>query len=611
LNKNIFILLVVFLSIFKINACKHLVNTEEFFNEKNSSVFSIRNDSLFKRKFNKVLEFKKDENYVSALNKALELLDTSKTNEDHYYTYKSLHLIASIYNKTNKFRASLKYYRKALTIIKSSKIEESNSRFSKIDFTETLLKVGTSYHYLSISLEENNRLNYLDSAKVYYEKIEQLPILNNISENFKAIAFSNLSGIYEQDSIYDKAEIYVQKAIKINKNNKNNLQIAKSINNLGNIYLSQRKFKESKDIYLEALDHIKNNNNPDVISTKADLYFNLAWAMRNLKDYKAYDFQELSYSLLDTIREKDFRGRIEEINARYNVDVAKRKVRLEEENKRLKDQQTFWIIGILGIIVIISLGYWLNLNKLKRKNLALKLSQSELLQNQEIEKVKSDSQVRILNATIDGKESERKEIAEILHDSVSALLSSANMHLQATTKQFNGSTPIEIDKTQKIITEASHKVRDLSHNLVSSLLLKFGLSFAIRDIAETFSNSILTIDTEINDIRRYSQNFEIKVYNMIKEFLNNIIKHSEAGYALVELKEENKTLFIKISDDGIGFDKTKINMKDGLGINQIEARVQVMKGKFDIESSKNNGTKVTLEIPILEKEEVNHVLPVQ
>jgi signal transduction histidine kinase len=329
--------------------------------------------------------------------------------------------------------------------------------------------------------------------------------------------------------------------------------------------------------------------------------------MRNLQDYKAYDYQEEYIKFQNSKRDREQRMEIEQITADYNVNTAKKEVRLEERNKRLEAQRTFWLAGIIGLSIIFSLGYWLNINNLKRKNLALKLSQSELLQNQNIEKLKSESQVRILNATIDGKESERKQIAEILHDSVSALLSSANLHLQATKKQYNGSTPLEIIKTQEIIQEASHKVRDLSHNLMSSVLLKFGLTIAIRDIAEKYSNSVLTIDTEIIDLRRYSQNFEIKTYNIIQELINNILKHSKANNALIELKEQNSKLFLVISDDGIGFDKTKINLKEGIGINQIDVRIQMMKGKFHIESSANNGTKVTAEIPVIDQLEPNFV----
>ena len=102
--------------------------------------------------------------------------------------------------------------------------------------------------------------------------------------------------------------------------------------------------------------------------------------------------------------------------------------------------------------------------KLRQKYLSLELSQQELEQQQHIEKLKNESQIRILNATLDGKESERKQIAETLHDSVSTMLSSAHLHLEACKSQFNGSTPVEVDKSQTIIDEAAKKLETcLSH----------------------------------------------------------------------------------------------------------------------------------------------------
>ena len=141
----------------------------------------------------------------------------------------------------------------------------------------------------------------------------------------------------------------------------------------------------------------------------------------------------------------------------------------------------------------------------------------------------------------------------------------------------------------------------MSHTLVSSVLLKFGLNFAIRDIAEKYSNSELNIDTEIEGLRRYDQKFEIKTYNIIQEFVNNILKHSKAKNAIIKLKEEEDHILMQIFDDGIGFDQTQIVLKDGLGINQIEARIQIMKGKLEINSQKGKGTQIKVELPIKKK----------
>ena len=83
--------------------------------------------------------------------------------------------------------------------------------------------------------------------------------------------------------------------------------------------------------------------------------------------------------------------------------------------------------------------------------------------------------------------------------------------------------PIEIKKSHNIITEAAKKVRDLSHNLVSSVLLKFGLKAALLDFSEKYSNSSIQVNVTVGDVARYEEKFEVRVYNIIQE-LNLQIK---------------------------------------------------------------------------------------
>jgi signal transduction histidine kinase len=395
-------------------------------------------------------------------------------------------------------------------------------------------------------------------------------------------------------SRYEKAKEFANKAIDIHKRQNNKVNQAAALGNLSSIFVLEKNYNKAKDIYFEALDLIRNIKTVKSMKVKEDLYFNLAFNLYKLKDHKSYDFQSLSYRLKDSLREKEFREIITQINMKFDFDVKKKSLIREEEHKRSR-------VAVGSLLIIFSLLGGLYYYKLRQKNLGLQLIQTKLIQDQHIEKIKSESQVRILNATIDGKESERKQIAETLHDSVSTLLSSANLHLRATQAKFNDNTPDEIDKTQKIIMEASQVIRSLSHTLVSSVLLKFGLEYAIKDMANKYSNSQIEIETNLGVIGRYQQNFEIKTYNIIQEFLNNILKHSKAEKALINLEEVKGELSLKISDDGIGFDKTKIKNKEGIGLNQIEARIQMMKGDFDVISSMNKGTIITVRLPILKK----------
>ncbi|MFC2109954.1 sensor histidine kinase [Bacteroidota bacterium] len=334
------------------------------------------------------------------------------------------------------------------------------------------------------------------------------------------------------------------------------------------------------------------------------LYSNLAWTNYNLKDYKAYDYLAKANNINDSLRNIEFDGIISEIEAKHNVDVIKQNA----EKRRLKDAQSrekMQLWGMVLILTILGLGisFWIyrKNTKLNEENIQLQFSQTELLKEKELEKLRNDTQIKILNATLDGKESERKQIAETLHDSVSALLSAANLHLQASKSQFKGIVPVEIDKTQGIIDEASIKIRNLSHELISSVLLKFGLSFAIQDFCEKYSNSQIEIVCNIKNIGRYEQSFEIKINNIIEEFINNILKHSKAPHASVSILEFQKQLYICIKDDGIGFDTQKDKKSDGIGINQIEARIKMMEGEFLLDSKPNEGTKIEITVPIVYK----------
>mgnify|MGYP000324278147 CR=1 FL=1 len=291
---------------------------------------------------------------------------------------------------------------------------------------------------------------------------------------------------------------------------------------------------------------------------------------------------------------------IEEVYAQQKVSLEKEKANLiknQAELKKIQESKTTLLFGALSLLIIMISGVVVYNYKLRQKNLQLKLSETDLLQQQSIEKLKSDAQTKILNATIDGKETERKQIAETLHDNVSALLSSANMHLSATKKQFNGDAPQEIEKTREIILEASQKVRDLSHNLISSILLKFGLEYALKDVVKKYSNSQLKFEVAANNISRYNQEFEIKIFNVIQELINNIIKHSKASNAQIILKGKNNQLTILVKDDGVGFTTSSSSINDGIGLNQIEARIKVMDGKLTIDSELNKGTEVFIMVP--------------
>jgi signal transduction histidine kinase len=208
-------------------------------------------------------------------------------------------------------------------------------------------------------------------------------------------------------------------------------------------------------------------------------------------------------------------------------------------------------------------------------------------------------QQNIINATLSGQEMERKKIAYFLHDNISALLSTAGIHL-SILKSKSEQKEEELTKTIALLNEAHDKVRDLSHDLIPALLVRFGLFYAIEDVCEKNSNSKLKVDYEsqVDKEKRYSDEFEIKIFFIISELINNIIKHSNASIAKVIIDQNGNILTIKVFDNGKGFDSNQFNTLEGFGINQIKSRINAMKGKITIDSKLDMGTIITIEVPI-------------
>jgi two-component system NarL family sensor kinase len=589
------LLILIFLSfnLFQIKA--YNFNKKEALNFKVSFLLFQEIDSTYLKEFLIIEKLFNDNKYSESLDGALKLLKKEINNEARSQT---TYLIAEIYRKNNNNSKSITYYKKSLKLLLKNKSNLKDSKllkFKSIKIINVYLKLGNRY------LREEQ----IDSAKYCYNKTLSIDALDEKSLSYQASASTNLSGLYMQDSLYDLAKDFAVKAIKIHKKRNNKVSEAAAQNILASIFLEENNYKEAKKSYKDALSLIKNEKGDRALRVREKLYYNLSYNLYKLKDYKAFDYQEQSYLIKDSLRDQEVRGIIEELGFKYDFDSKKDSFEQQKEMQLLKEKDKVRTTVVIGVLLLIVLLFVIGYYNFRQKNLELKLTQSELLQNQNLDKLKSETQARVLDAILNGRESERKEIAETLHDSVSALLSSANLHLQATKKQFDNGVPIEVIKTQKIITEASQKIRDLSHTLVSSVLLKFGLNFAIKDIAEKYSNSELWLDTEIEGLRRYDQKFEIKTYNIIQEFINNILKHSKASNALIKLKEKDGQILVQVSDDGIGFDKTKIRTKDGLGINQIEARIHMMRGKLSIISYKGEGTQIKVELPIQEKEVTN------
>jgi signal transduction histidine kinase len=438
----------------------------------------------------------------------------------------------------------------------------------------------------------------IDSAEINYEKAIFYAEEIEGNEDLRAKMHANLSGINYLNEDYEKS-IEHSKIARNYQKKLGNIEIEAGIlNNLGTIYYMQGNFKEALATFEEAFNLVGYGQSELQKKTRSTSFINMAYAYSGMGNFeKAFEFQDKYFSLNDSLQQELKYKEIAEIESKYQV-ATKEKEAAIEKTKRQEAEVLTYGLGIAILILLSGIYALYNLIKLNRKNHALQISQEQLLNQNKLDKIKSESQSKILVATMDGRIQERKNISDILHGSVSAMLSAANLHLYASEIKFNGNVPDEIVKTQAIISEASVQVRKLSHTLISAILLKQGLGDAIKDICEKSSNATIQLKCESKNIERFNNDFEIKIFNIIQELVINMLKHSKAESGTVKLEQLNGALQILVFDNGKGFNVAEENVDAGIGLSQIKARIENLKGILQISSS-NKGTRIFISVPIV------------
>lgn len=220
--------------------------------------------------------------------------------------------------------------------------------------------------------------------------------------------------------------------------------------------------------------------------------------------------------------------------------------------------------------------------------------QKRLLKKQlELNQVQSDHQEQILRNTIFAQEKERKRIAQDLHDEVGAMLSVVKLNVARIEKKAQGEKPKQIaGETKTYLDEVITQVRRISRALLPPSLEKFGLYYALEELANWINKSDqLKIEcNKSGDQFRIESKKELALFRVVQELLNNAIKHSGANLIRIYVRFTKDYLAILVSDNGTGFDLNE-EISSGLGLKNLESRTQILGARFKMRSQLNKGTE--------------------
>ncbi len=234
----------------------------------------------------------------------------------------------------------------------------------------------------------------------------------------------------------------------------------------------------------------------------------------------------------------------------------------------------------------------LEISTLHRSFKLLKLKLKHMLDE------KLSHQKMLVAAVIEGQEKERRNIGLELHDNINPMLATSKLYLGAA--RDNESERMQMIKTSSEIIDASiHEIRKLSHSLVgppsNDFLLQESLKELITIVEVGASFKIIFMSNEFDE-SLLSENKKLILYRIVQEQLNNVVKYARAENVMVSIVEKKNELLLSIKDNGVGFDvkqKTK-----GIGLRNIETRLELVNGTLFLNSSPGNGCEMVVSVPV-------------
>ncbi len=553
---------------------------------------------------------------------------------DAQWSYADYYLNGEIYDKAYKhFSTAYNYFNALSEEYKSARMLYSMAfiRGHYRDYTgsEVLIfkaiekfKKAGKYRFLYFSYNHlgliQNDIGEFERAIFYFEKARNYMVKAKLVNKYFVANINNIGITYLNEGNYKKAIEYFDKALQ------ENLSKSRLARLLDNRAYSKLKIHDTTNVRkhlhlsLAIRDSIKDNTGILISKIRLSDYYKYAKDTLNAIKY-AKEANRLAHQIkngrdylrsleqladLDPQRSKQYLRRYIQYND--SLIAVERKVQNKftridfetdeyiEETKRLSEQKIWILSSGAGVLLILSLLYFLRIQKSKNEKLLL-----------ETEQQKANEQVYLLTIqqqTIleEEKVKERNRISEELHDGVLGKLFGTRVGLgflpmseDEKVKQQHQSFLDELQEIEKEIRDVSHK---LNASFESSAINFSTIIEQLLKDKNTIGNFEykLEIDKSIS-WKTIDQITQVNIYRILQEALQNVIKHAHATLVSVDFSIQNAQLIFSIKDNGKGFENKK---HKGIGMKNMRSRVHKLKGIIEVSSTTGEGTSIQIKIPM-------------
>jgi two-component system NarL family sensor kinase len=479
-------------------------------------------------------------------------------------------VLADNYNELATQYAKLKNYDKALELY-NRVISYAPKNGSRRVLMAALNQVGLLYE------TKHNYREALNYFRQSFDISDSLDFVKKAKENTSE-AYSHNFMVDVMGSIKQKNESAqdILKTIDTKKALNDTLALTINYFNLGLVYKSKRMYPQSLDALQSCLQYATKINYTDMqasaVNEIADLYGQTG-------DYRQALIYLKKHMALNALSNTKNSKSIDELQTKY--EITQREDQLLQQQFEIT-KRNYWMTGIvIFILLILVIGFiYYKQTQLKQRNIAMQ-------------------------AIIAAEESERRRIAQDLHDSVSQTMSAAKINLTV----IGGELPFVDDEQRKrfekvinLVDYGFKEVRTISHNMMPWALHKTGLAQVVKQFIENIENEAIAINFFSRGFDApFDDTTEIILYRVLQESVNNVMKHANASRLDISLIRDKDNISLTIEDNGKGFDASNPGINKGMGLSNLRSRINFLNGKVELDSQVGKGTLVSVYIPVINK----------
>ncbi|MFA9389446.1 MAG: tetratricopeptide repeat protein [Prolixibacteraceae bacterium] len=523
---------------------------------------------------------------IGDLKKSLEhlFISAKMANQNGFYNLQAQAYgeIANSYISNKDYRKSLVYQLKAIDILRAHSYTDQLS----------INLLNTGYNYYS--------LGELDSALLLYMEAE--PIFDETKLLIgKAYTIGNRALVYWKKGDLQTAERDLLKAIELLEPLGDQFGMADFHNQLGSVYLDLNNYTEAIEHTQIALEMAHSLDLKEQMRDASKLLSKLYTLKEEYKTALEYQTQYIAFK--DSIENTDQTKKMADIRTEYEVSLKEKEIDILEKRQRLVKTYIVIAIILLAFSIVLVLYFRQRFRTARLINIAQKKQH-----NEKINDMLNQEQNKALQAMVQGRDIERKRLAQELHNHFGSLLATVKVNL-------NGMDDVTSPKYQTITTlvdQACTDIRNISHSLNMGIAEDFGLIPALKElIAHLEQSGKLKVEftPSMGDYKLDSEH-EILIYRIVQELISNVLKHAKATKLSVMLTYfmQDNLVNILVHDNGVGFNKKTIQRKsNGMGLNSLKKMVLSLQGDIQFDSNPAGGTTVNIDLPISNTTHLNEL----